>query len=193
VIALTFDDGPDLHTTPQLMKQLDMLGIRATMFLVGDRCLGKASLLRECTDAGHVLALHGYSHQSFLLRSGGWQRTEIERSAALLSEMNIMFEPLFRPPFGRFNPATGSVLVSLKMTGVMWTQIAHDWKHQSRSRLEARLFRQLSSGNIVLLHDAHSTTPEVINVLPRLAETVQERGWRFVTLSNNHLPQHLHL
>ncbi|HEX4244778.1 MAG TPA: polysaccharide deacetylase family protein, partial [Acidimicrobiales bacterium] len=34
-VALTFDDGPNRHTTPQLLDRLDQLGLTATFFCVG--------------------------------------------------------------------------------------------------------------------------------------------------------------
>ena len=51
-IALTFDDSPDKHTTPELLAALNTLDIRATFFLNGENLEGNGQLLRDALTSG---------------------------------------------------------------------------------------------------------------------------------------------
>ncbi len=192
-IALTFDDGPNLRTTGTLLRVLNDLSVKATLFVTGERCEDNAGLLRECVAEGHLLALHGYEHASHLWRSQEWQASNIRHQEDLLVNQDIPFQRIFRPPFGHFNFGTMKLLRRLHFRGVMWSQHARDWIAQDVRALETRLCGGLHPGGIILLHDGHETTHSVAQALPRLAEEVGRRGWQFVTLSQSTLPQPTHL
>jgi peptidoglycan/xylan/chitin deacetylase (PgdA/CDA1 family) len=181
-VALTFDDGPDPATTPALLTALQSLGISATHFLVGSRCRENLSLAGELSSAGQVVGNHGFDHQSFFLRSGTFQRDSILRTERML--VQVLPEPLhlFRPPYGRFNLSTSGVLRRTGYRGVLWSLGAKDWREQRENVLWDRLKHGLHEGAIILLHDGHPATEVVIHLLPRLAEEVAHRGWRFVPL-----------
>ena len=188
-IAVTFDDGPDPQTTPLLLRQLDRLQIPSTMFILGERVAHNVSLLNECISAGHTLALHGQTHESFFWHSAHWQENSIRTIESTMTSCGLTFQRLFRPPFGHFNLATSSVLKRLKYRGTLWSHIVSDWRNQSAVQLESRLCHGLHSGGILLLHDAKPTTRTVVDALPRLADEVSRRGWRFVTLAHFTTPQ----
>ncbi len=192
-VALTFDDGPDIRTTGNLLRALNNLGVKVTMFVTGERCEGNAGLLRECIAEGHVLALHGYKHASHLWRSQEWQASNIRHQEDLLVNQGIPFQRMFRPPFGHFNFGTMKLLARQHYRGVLWSQHARDWVAQDVHHLETRLCTGLHSGGIVLLHDGHDASRRVVQALPRLAEEVARRGWRFVTLTQSTLLQPSHL
>ncbi|MGN6557227.1 MAG: polysaccharide deacetylase family protein, partial [Solirubrobacterales bacterium] len=63
LVALTFDDGPDLRFTPPLLDALERAGATATFFVVGERLPGAEDLLREMEERGHEIALHGMTHR----------------------------------------------------------------------------------------------------------------------------------
>ena len=58
VVALTFDDGPDPGTTPELLALLAEHGIQATFFCVGRRVKEFPDLARRITAAGHRVENH---------------------------------------------------------------------------------------------------------------------------------------
>ena len=183
-IALTFDDGPDPASTPQLLSMLDSLTIRTTMFLLGKPCDAQRELIRKCGAANHTLAVHGFTHESFLFHSGNWQREQILRAMGILQESGAEWARLFRPPYGRFNPATARVLTELDFTGVLWSRIVRDWVPKEIAQIERRLTGDLHDGSIIVLHDRPQTIRNVLQVLPCLADEVNRRGWQFTTLSH---------
>jgi peptidoglycan/xylan/chitin deacetylase (PgdA/CDA1 family) len=172
-----------------LLKEFERLGIATTMFILGNRVKPNSSLLRDCAAAGHVLAVHGYDHHSFLWHGKAWQMNSISRTEGILIESEVPYQKLFRPPYGRFNPATFAALRDLNYAGVLWSRMVNDWIVQDVVKLEQRLCRNLQDSDIIVLHDGHEATPRMIQALPRLADEVARRGWRFVTLSTPTSPQ----
>ncbi|MBU0508520.1 polysaccharide deacetylase family protein [bacterium] len=185
-VALTFDDGPDPDTTPQLLAALASLDIVSTHFVVGSKAAAHPHLLTEITKRGHLLANHGFDHTSFFWHGRHRQRRSIEDTHRVVYEVNACVMRWFRPPFGQFNPWTKSILDDLGYHGVLWSVIARDWEPTSAEELLSRLTSRLHEGAIVVLHDGHPTTQQVIELLPRLAEEVARRGWRFTVLPTSH-------
>lgn len=183
-VALTFDDGPSPETTPALVSALNRLHIPATHFLVGERCAKSGALVRELSDAGQTIGIHGFTHQSMLFRSTLWQRDSIARSIDQIIELGLQPPVFFRPPYGHFNPSTSRVVRSAGCRGVLWSIICQDWRGRSVQELCACLNLQLHDGAIIVLHDAHATTNAVIKALAPLKDEVLRRGWSFVSLTN---------
>ena len=57
-VALTFDDGPDSHDTPQLLEVLARQRITATFFHLGERIERWPEGVRSVARAGHQIAIH---------------------------------------------------------------------------------------------------------------------------------------
>jgi peptidoglycan-N-acetylglucosamine deacetylase len=190
-IALTFDDGPHPQTTPALLRALDESKLSSTMFLGGEQSENRVSLLREIESAGHDIANHGFHHVRHALRGRRYQLESITRTEETLSTAGVSFKKLYRPPFGSFDLTTGTILKGLGYKGIVWSVIAWDWTIQSSDRLWRRIESQLHEGAIIVLHDGHPTTLNMIEVLPRLADAVREQGWSFTKLTpfSSSLPQ----
>jgi peptidoglycan/xylan/chitin deacetylase (PgdA/CDA1 family) len=178
-IALTFDDGPNPHSTPALISSLHKLQIPATLFLIGEHCAREPKLTRDLRDSGCSIAVHAYTHQSFLWRAANWQRESIKKTARVLADNGVDVQPLFRPPYGHFNAATPGVLANLGFQGVLWSQILSDWRPRSPSQLEKRLLSGLTPGSIIVLHDQPENLKNLLYLLPRLRDEAERRRWRF--------------
>jgi peptidoglycan-N-acetylglucosamine deacetylase len=68
VIALTFDDGPDINHTPQILEILEKHQVRATFFVIGSKAEKQENILRQIVSQG---AQHRepFLQPCFLLRS----------------------------------------------------------------------------------------------------------------------------
>lgn len=181
-LALTFDDGPHSVTTEKLLGALEKLQVKATMFVSGKQCRGRAGLLVEMQERGHVIANHGYVHKSHAFRGTGFVTSSILQTQYTLEDFGITPGRYFRPPFGMIDWNTAKVTRGLGFRPVLWTAHAADWKPQSHEDLARRMLGSLAERSILLLHDGKETTERVIEVLPRLCEEVRRRGWEFVTL-----------
>jgi hypothetical protein len=75
------DDHVLSHTVPRLLDVLDSLGIKATLFAIGESIARDESLWRRAADAGHELASHSLSHfQDFHARPPETKRRELADS-----------------------------------------------------------------------------------------------------------------
>jgi peptidoglycan-N-acetylglucosamine deacetylase len=60
-IALTFDDGPDPDTTPQILDALRVAGVRATFFVTGANGEVNTPLLQREIAEGHEIGNHTFT------------------------------------------------------------------------------------------------------------------------------------
>src|SRR3954447_708046 len=51
LVALTFDDGPDPYSTPDVLRLLDRFGAQATFFMVGAAAYRHPDLVRQVAEA----------------------------------------------------------------------------------------------------------------------------------------------
>jgi peptidoglycan-N-acetylglucosamine deacetylase len=193
-VALTFDDGPDPISTPTFLTALDMLGWRATFFMIGAMVERFPELAAEVAAAGHEVASHGYEHRSQRFRSPRAVRTDIERSVEVITHATSQRPHWFRPPYGSLSAAA---LVTVRRSGmrtVLWTVSGEDWRLDATAHTVAAYTAQnLRGGDTVLLHDSNcmSSSPgtwrSTIAALPLIAELVADRGLKVGPLGEHGL------
>ena len=66
LVALTFDDGPYLPFTQNLLTVLEEKQVKATFFMVGDNAVKNSEVVTLVTSKGHEVALHAEEHKDFL-------------------------------------------------------------------------------------------------------------------------------
>lgn len=181
-IAITFDDGPDPRTTPALLKTLDELNLRATMFVIGQKCRGNRQLLKEVAEAGHTIACHGYSHERHWFRTPSFVQASIRQSIYMMQDYGLRMELLFRPPFGAIDWKLHKRVTSLGVVPMLWSTHVSDWKPQDSKVLRQRLVSVVHDRMILLLHDGHATTDVVIRQLPYLRDTLSAKRLESIAL-----------
>src|SRR5262249_10192478 len=60
-VYLTFDDGPDPHTTPWLLELLEEAGVKATFFLIGSHVARHEHLVEKIHRGGHTIGNHSFN------------------------------------------------------------------------------------------------------------------------------------
>ncbi|MFM7329215.1 MAG: polysaccharide deacetylase family protein [Bacteroidota bacterium] len=104
VVYLTFDDGPMPGPTDFVLDQLAAHRAHATFFCIGDNIRKHPQTFQRIRREGHLPANHTFNHLS------GWgtgtrrYHENIQQCDDVLMKQHD--EPrLFRPPYGRLNPA----------------------------------------------------------------------------------------
>ena len=126
-VFLTFDDGPHEIYTPQILDILEEHNAKATFFLMGEKLKTNKELVFRLRDSGHSIGIHGYRHDSMLLKSRKIIREQIERTK---DELELLIEKpvqLFRPPYGMFNRAVLKECQHLSLRPVMWSFLTYDF------------------------------------------------------------------
>ena len=153
-IALTFDDGPDLRSTPEILETLARHGIRATFFLIGEHLRSAGGLVGEMSAAGHEIAVHGWTHRCVVSRPGEDLTVDLRRASDLLESLTGGAPRWYRPPFGIATRASGRAARSSGLETILWTAWGRDWSAWvGPAGIDWRVRRTLRPGGTVLLHD----------------------------------------
>ena len=187
-VALTFDDGPDPHVTPEVLRILAAHSARATFFCIGERARAYPEIVRAIIEAGHCVENHSDRHLPwFAFMTPRAMRREIADAQARLTQLTGRAPAYFRAPAGMRNPWTGLVLASLRLRLVSWTRRGFDTVTRDPERVLERLLRNLTAGDILLLHDGASARdrdgqPVVLKVLTPLLQRLEREGLYVVPL-----------
>ena len=96
-LCLTFDDGPDLVYTPQLLDLLDYWQIPAAFFVVGRQASAHPDLLHRMEAAGHTVGLHSNIHKSVYLMTPRQTAEDFRQSVETLRAAGL-HPKYYRPP-----------------------------------------------------------------------------------------------
>jgi peptidoglycan/xylan/chitin deacetylase (PgdA/CDA1 family) len=170
-IALTFDDGPDSESSPQVLALLEKHKSKAAFFCIGNKIEGQKELLKKIDKAGHLIGNHSFSHANyFSLSSVKNMVEEIDKTNSLIEQTTGKKPRLFRPPFGVTNPRIANALKKTGMISAGWSLRSLDTVKSSDQVLR-KLKRNLKAGDVVLLHDNRKNTVKILEAfLPWLAE-----------------------
>ena len=205
-IYLTFDDGPSLSITPQILDILKSNNIKATFFII-DYEFGseREELVKRAFNEGHTIALHGTSHQY----------SEIYSSLeALISNFETLQEKVFtstgyRSYIIRF-PGGSSNTVSKKYSaGIMTKAVEYfsttdfvyfDWNVDSQDAGGAfstkEIFENVTSmikpnrNNIILMNDSNGKT-YTVEALQSIIDWAIAEGYEFKAITQE-TPQVTH-
>jgi peptidoglycan-N-acetylglucosamine deacetylase len=187
-IAITIDDGPDPEVTPQVLELLARYGVRATFFCVGERVEQNPELARAIVRDGHRVENHSQRHRhSFSLLGPAAMRAEIAGAQESIARITGTRPRFFRAPAGLRNPFLEPALRRLGLRLASWTHRGFDTVNGDAETVYRRLCGSLRGGEILLLHDGHaarapSGAPVILEVLPRVLETLRGLGLRPITL-----------
>jgi peptidoglycan/xylan/chitin deacetylase (PgdA/CDA1 family) len=177
-ILITFDDGPDSKTTPQILEILKKHNVKALFFMTGKKSAENPELLRKIVSEGHSIGNHTFSHSNlFPIYSVKKMSEEIERTSAIIEKTTGKKTLLFRPPFGVTNPNIATTLRKNGLKVVGWSLRSLDTVTKDPEVLSRRILNKIREGDIVLFHD---TCEQTVQILDNFIEVCIERGFEFV-------------
>ncbi|MDE3176521.1 MAG: polysaccharide deacetylase family protein [Pseudomonadota bacterium] len=196
-VILTFDDGPDPKTTPQVLEALRQQCVRATFFAIGRNADDHPKLMRREVEEGHNVAFHTYSHPQPTLRymSDAAARADILKGVIAVEraaygadfskgEPDDLAKLKLHAPFFRFPGFADTADLrkwfaanNVAIFGVdLW---ASDWvKMTPDEELKLILARlEKAKKGMLLLHDNKTWTADM---LPRFLVELKQRGYHVV-------------
>ena len=177
-VALTFDDGPSGRFTRRLLEGLDQRQVKATFLLCGYRLKDYQTLATQIFEAGHEIGLHGYSHKNMATLSYKELVEEITATKKLLpAGCTAAF---LRPPGGCGTPLVEQVAKQENLAILTWSVDPRDWAVHDAGAVEAAVIRQVSDGDVILLHDLSDTS---VDAALSIVDKLQASGFQFVTVS----------
>jgi len=180
VVALSFDDGPSAAGTDWAIRQLDVHGVKATFFLVGQEMERRPGLAEALLEAGHEVANHSYSHQRMVARPPGFHRRELAQTQAVLARAGADVR-LFRPPYGK--KLIGLPLEARRqgLTLVMWD--VEDPQARDPAAFADEVVARARPGSIILLHPMYPANGAARQALPRILPGLRGKGLQVVSVS----------
>ncbi len=185
-VALTFDDGPDPLTTPQLLEILEQYRMKATFFVSGQEAERHPELVNAILSRGHLIGNHSYSHSPYLmLRSYRKLFQEVAGAQDMIKQFGIL--PLaFRPPVGLTNPKLGPVLSRLGMVCITFSCRAYDRGNRQIRGLARKILKKVRPDDIILLHDVRPSKigdiPHWLNEVESILSGLTKRGFSVLPL-----------
>lgn len=181
-VALTFDDGPNPPYTSLVLAILQRYGITATFFDVGRQVQAHPDLVRLEYNSGHIVGNHtwGHANLSHLAEpSIIWQLTTNED---IIQHVIGVRPTFFRPPYGAFNALTLKNINDFGLISFLWSVDPLDWSRPGVNVIVERVLHQARDGSIILLHDGGGDRSQTVAALPIIIESLQQRGFHFVSL-----------
>ncbi|MFY9976681.1 MAG: polysaccharide deacetylase family protein [Candidatus Sulfotelmatobacter sp.] len=186
-LALTYDDGPNGPHTQRLLELLVKHNVPATFFLIGRYVKQLPQIVREISQAGHVIGNHTFTHPSLIFKGKTEIKRELTDCRAALEDTIGAHSNLFRPPFGSRRPAVLRIARELGFEPIMWNVTAYDWKPLSAAQIEHKASQQVRGGDVILLHDGgHQRLgvdrSQTLIATDHLLTHFKNEGFEFVTI-----------
>ena len=177
VCAISFDAAWGADNTQGILDVLAKYNVKATFFVVGCQTVKDPDIVRRIAAEGHQVGNHSYDHPQMDSLTCAQALADLQKNDALLCRLLGKGDYWVRPPYGL---CTDREAAALSVPLVNWSVDTEDWKSKDADKILDIIYRQVSDGDIVLLHDRYQNTVDaVLRAVPHL----QEQGYVFVTVS----------
>lgn len=150
-VAITFDDGPNVHETLVVAHILDSFGVKGTFFTVGKALDKRPDISRALLADGQLLGNHSYHHDQWRWLDPRYP--ELERTQASFRKQLGVCPTFYRPPHGQHTPFMSYQLARKHMTMVGWDDSAGDFATTNARAVARRILEEVKPGSIIDLHD----------------------------------------
>lgn len=175
-LFISFDDGPNISVTPQVLDILSEYNAKASFFCIGKNCIENPEILERIIYEGHTIGNHSYSHlNAFKCRSKEWINDVLKESPVSKSEY-------FRPPYGNIFPHQYNIL-KRKYKIVLWDLISMDFhKNYSINEINDILLKKTRDGSIIIFHDTPKAAQKMIPALTFFLKHFSDKEYKFEKL-----------
>ncbi len=180
-VVLTFDDGPDPHTTPAILDMLRGACVPATFFVLGGPAADNPHLVRRVLAEGHAVGGHTASHGDLTQEPFADATRDIAEGLRPLDSAGVD-RTLFRFPQLQSTPELLAWVNAKGMAAIGVDIDPRDWAGDKPSLTLKRLIAQLEAkgSGIILLHD---NQPNTVRLLPDLLAFLRREGYSVVRLT----------
>lgn len=177
-ILLTFDDGPIPETTEIILNLLKENNIRAAFFCVGNNIDKYPALAEKIISGGHLIGNHTFNHKTPSKISKSLLVKEIEEFNKVTYDKLRFVPEYFRPPHGRFDLKTFSVLNQFNLKNVMWSLLTFDYKNDINI-VKFGIENFLNNNSLVVFHDSLKSSKIICDSINLIVKVAYEKGYEF--------------
>ena len=186
MVALTFDDGPVLGVTDQILDVLAQYNVRATFFICGWRLKDQEvkSILQRMIVLGCEIGNHTWAHHDLQ------EQNIVEKRRAIIDVNEAVFDATgyamhaIRPPGGHNDWDVNRIARDNGMAVILWSQSGnvHEYNPEKiAENVQKQIVngKELHDGDIILLHDTKSHMLDAVKIIvPQLLD----QGYQLVTV-----------
>jgi len=193
-VYLTFDDGPNPTTTPDLLDVLAREGAVATFFLIDRHITDEtAPIVRRMFADGHSVALHSGTRKLMLMTPSELARTLTAAADRIETLAGARPCRAFRPHAGW---RSGSMYAGLRQIDhrlVGWGWMLWDFngfRTRTAESTVARVTARASAGDISVMHDGDESAPrkdqrQTVVAAARIIPALRARGFELGAVCRN--------
>lgn len=163
-----------------MLDILDIYKVKTTFFVGGSWAVKNIDLVKEIYTRGHELANHGFYHKDQDKIDFEANMQEIDMCHKVIKENLGIEMTLFAPPSGAYDIDTVDAATSLNYKTIMWTHDTIDWRDQDEDLIYKRAVKDLSNGDLILMHPTKKTVEAMTNII----STAINNGFNPTTVSN---------
>ena len=193
MVALTFDDGPNLDTSPEIVDTFYKYDGKATFFIQGYRLDNKTvPFIKEAIEKGMQYGSHSQNHKNLKNISDKEVVEQIKQPADDLyygyDDSVYGFEGLgytmtvYRAPYGEHNAHVDELSPFIN---IAWDCDSRDWATRDKTSIKDAIYtfeaknKDELDGCIVLMHDVYSETADAVK---ELVPELIDKGYQLVSI-----------
>lgn len=178
MVALTFDDGPDVsNITSRILDAFAEVGGHATFFQLGQRAEMYPEKIQRIVNEGHEIGNHTYDHAH--MGDAVTSDDIIHANDAIEAACGV--RPVsFRSPGGSTTELIRQTCIQENMALYYWSMDTRDWYTKDAGETISYIKSHVEDGDIILMHNIYDSTAEAVEeILPWLVD----QGYQLVTVS----------
>lgn len=177
-VLLTFDDGPNPLTTELILKKLSDEKIKSLFFCVGENVQKYPELVQLLKNEGHSFGNHTFNHKILKTITDEEKKSQISSVNKIFEEKFNIKLKYFRPPHGKFQLSTSSLLKQHNLKNVMWSLLTYDYKNDL-SIVKFAIEKYLKHNSIIVLHDSNKSKNIIADSISLIADEARKRNYQF--------------
>lgn len=180
-VSLMFNVYQGNEQVLEILEILERNNIKCTFFVGGVWVKNNPEIFFAIAARGHEIGNHGYNHKNHSGLSDKDDRAEITATHTLVSDLTGISMKLFAPPSGDFDRQNLKNAAALGYVTVMWSKDTIDWRDQNTDLIYERATKNLSGGDLVLMHP----TPSTVEALQRIIDYCKQNNLSVSTVGLN--------
>lgn len=179
-ISLTIDCAWGDEFTLEILDIIDEYDVKVTFFMVAFWVDEYPEQVKEIYKRGHEIGNHSTTHPNMSQLSKEQMIEEYETTGKKIEEITGEKPTLFRPPYGDYNDLSIQTGRELGYYSIQWDVDSLDWKELGVDPVIDKVVKSVTDGSIIL---CHNNAKYITEYLPPVIQTLQEKGYEFVPVS----------
>ncbi|GCE08908.1 polysaccharide deacetylase family protein [Dictyobacter aurantiacus] len=181
-VTLTFDDGPDVTYTPEILTILNQYHLHATFFNLGQNVQAHPQVTRMVYAAGHTIGNHSWNHTRLTALSPTGVMWQLESTNHIIQQTIGIKPTLMRPPYNSINNMVRMQIEKAGLQPVLGDVDSLDWQRPGVNVIVQTTLRETGNTSIIVMHDGGGDRTQTVGALPLIIQALEQRGYAIVPI-----------